>query len=466
MDEEWREHPNNFIRFLALGIAVILMSSTALPAFLVSKNAQEVYAADVQEDGDINTQDGADAIQTGEEDQADPVEVVLKERCDITVVLDPGHGGEDEGCSFEEILEKDINLQIAEITKQKLQEMGYQVLLTRTGDEFATGDSLSVEERVDLAQNAGADLYISIHQNFSDEDAQTVSGVEVWYNEDKADDGSKRLARVIHKEVLAYTEAADREVIGDESLYVIRETTMPSCLVETGFLSNDAERELLLTEEYREKIATGVAKGIDLYFYPKTMYLTFDDGPSAENTMKVLDILKEHDIKATFFLIGENVEKHPEVAKRIVEEGHTIGIHCYNHNYKNLYRSVDSYTEDFDKAWQIVYDTTGVEAKFFRFPGGSVNAYNKNIYKDIIAEMTDRGYIYYDWNASLEDATKHNTPEKSIKNVKESTLGRQRVVLLAHDVVYNTTLCLEEIIGMFPEYQMLPITEDVEPVQF
>lgn len=200
--------------------------------------------------------------------------------------------------------------------------------------------------------------------------------------------------------------------------------------------------------------------------FPKTMYLTFDDGPSAENTTAVLDILKEKNVKATFFVIGENVEKYPEVAKRIVEEGHAIGIHCYNHNYDNLYASVDSYVQDFEKAQEIVYRVTGVETKLFRFPGGSINAYNRDVYQDIIDEMTDRGYIYYDWNASLEDATRDNAPEKLLQNARESTLGRKRVILLAHDVIYNTTLCLEELLEQFPEYRMMPLLETVEPIQF
>ena len=80
--------------------------------------------------------------------------------------------------------------------------------------------------------------------------------------------------------------------------------------------------------------------------------------------------------------------------------------------------------------------------------------------------MTDRGYTYFDWNASLEDATKHNEPETLIRNATESTLGRRKVVMLAHDVVYNTTLCLEELLDCFPEYQMLPLTTEVEPIQF
>ena len=182
--------------------------------------------------------------------------------------------------------------------------------------------------------------------------------------------------------------------------------------------------------------------------------------------MAVLDILKRHNIKATFFLVGESVEKHPEVAKRIAQEGHTIGIHCYNHDYKKLYQSVDSYVEDFEKAWNVIYETTGVEVKLFRFPGGSINAYNKKVYADIAEEMTERGYIYFDWNASLEDATKHNEPERLLKNAKESTLGRRKIVMLAHDVVYNTTLCLEELLEEFPEYQMLPLTEEVEAIHF
>ncbi len=387
-------------------------------------------------------------------------EKIPKERGEVLIALDPGHGGEDEGCSREHVYEKEINLAIARAVESRLLEMGYKVMFTRKTD-----DMMTLEERVDKANEAGADLYVSIHQNACEEKSSNVSGIEVWYNEDR-EDGSRRLAELVHNFSLLSAQAVDREVVGDTGLYVIRETEMPSCLIETGFLSNKEERELLVTEEYQEKLAAGIASGIDYYFFPKTMYLTFDDGPTAENTVRVLDILKEHDIRATFFLVGENVEKHPEVAKRIAEEGHTIGIHCYDHDYHSLYQSVDSYVEDFEKAREIVQETTGVEVKLFRFPGGSINSYNKSVYQDIVQEMTDRGYIYFDWNASLEDATKHNEPERLLQNAKESTLGRKRVVMLAHDTVYNTTLCLEELLQMFPEYQMLPLTEDVEPVQF
>lgn len=198
----------------------------------------------------------------------------------------------------------------------------------------------------------------------------------------------------------------------------------------------------------------------------KTMYLTFDDGPSAEYTDTILDALAKYNIKATFFLVGENVEKRPDVAKRIAEEGHTIGIHCYSHAYDDIYDTVNSYIEDFEKAYQVIYETTGVEVKIFRFPGGSVNAYNKHICKDIITEMTERGFVYFDWNASLEDAVKKTTPEELVKNAKDTAMDRERVILLAHDTIYNTSLCIEDIILQFPDYKMEPLTEEVVPIRF
>ena len=464
----WKRPRRVNVRGVLAGILSLALVGTALPAFgfgeketvLAAETAEEII--EVEELGTELTETlEALGAQLDGEMADEPAETTPKERGDILIALDPGHGGEDEGCSREEVFEKEINLAIARAAETKLLEMGYQVMLTREND-----GELTLEERVSKANQAGADLYVSIHQNACEEQSSNVSGIEVWYNEDKGDGGSKRLAQLIHNYSLLSTEAKDREVIADKGLYVIRETDMPACLIETGFLSNKAERENLAGEEYQEKLAQGIVNGIDYYFFPKTMYLTFDDGPTEENTVAVLDILKKHNVKATFFLIGKNVEKHPEVAKRIVEEGHTIGIHCYDHNYGKLYQSVDSYVEDFEKAREVIYEVTGVETDLFRFPGGSINSHNKAVYKDIVQEMTDRGYVYFDWNASLEDATKHNEPEKLLKNAKESTLGRKRVVMLAHDVIKNTTLCLEDLLEMFPEYEMLPITEDVEPVKF
>lgn len=407
----------------------------------------------------VNLSGGATA-ELGETDAKESGVIQQEEQEDETplVVIDPGHGGADNGCSCEGVLEKDINLELAQLVADKLQEMGIDTVLTRKD----TSSFLSLEDRVEIAEEQGADIFVSIHQNSCEE--ESANGIELWYSNHNTD--SRRLAQLVNRGALEKTGARERTMRENDELYVVRETSMPSCLIETGFLTNREERENLTDPDYQEKLAAGIAWGIQNYFFPKTMYLTFDDGPSAENTTAVLDILKERGIKATFFVIGENVRKHPDVAKRIVEEGHTIGIHCNHHDYKEIYASVDSFLDDFQKAYDTVYEVTGVEVKLFRFPGGSINSYNKNVYEDIIAKMTERGFIYFDWNGSLEDASKNTTPEQLIQNAKQSTLNRRKVVMLAHDIIYNTTLCLNELIDQFPEYKMEPLTEDVKPIQF
>lgn len=386
---------------------------------------------------------------------------VMPEKEHIPLIyLDPGHGGMDEGCAGDGVLEKDINLAIALLVREQLKEQGYEVIMSRETDTY-----IAKEERVKEANRSGADIYISIHQNATDEGTD-VRGMEVWYEEDDSGRDSKRLAQLIRQQTLKSTGAVERELRGDANFHVTGSTSMPACLIETGFLTDSAERKMLSLSEYQQKIADGIVRGVSYYFHPKTMYLTFDDGPSEENTRRVLDILRDRNIKATFFLVGENVRKHPEMARRIAAEGHTIGIHCDNHDYDALYESVDSYVADFEKARQTVYEVTGVETNLFRFPGGSINAYNKKVGQAIIDEMTKKGYTYYDWNASLGDAVKNPDPKKLLANGVETTLGRKKVVLLAHDVVYSTGFCLEELLDSLPEYEMKPLSEEVTPIRF
>lgn len=375
------------------------------------------------------------------------------------ILVDAGHGGVDGGCVRDNVEEKTINLAIAKLVQTKLEDLGYQVIMVREDDTYITK-----ENRVKLANESQADIYVSIHQNASED--SSVNGMEVWFVGEDEQRDNERLAQLIQQQTVKSTGALERELRGDADFHVTGSTTMPACLIETGFLSNEEERNKLITPEYQEQIAAGIVQGIEYYFHPKTMYLTFDDGPSEENTGRVLDVLKERGIKATFFLVGENVQRYPEMARRIVAEGHTIGIHCNNHDYETIYESVDSYVQDFEAARQIVYEVTGVETNIFRFPGGSINSYNKEVYEAIIEEMTARGYIYYDWNASLEDAVLKSEPEQLIANGVQTTLGRKKVIMLAHDVVYNTGICLDELLDRLPEYQIKPLTQEVEPIQF
>ena len=407
-----------------------------------------------------NVTDVAQAVISGQLMITDKARERARIEAERVIIIDPGHGGMDGGCVFEDIAEKDINRKIAYRVMQKLRIMGYRVELARTGDDY-----IDKTERVDMANGRNARLYVSIHQNSCED--KSVAGIETWYDENDETSDSRRLAMLIQQETVKATGAQGRELVSDPEMCVTSKSAMPACLIETGFLSNKTEREKLASAEYRDQIAEGIANGIDLYLNPKTMYLTFDDGPSEEYTDMVLDVLKEKNIKATFFLIGEYVRKYPETAKRIAEEGHTIGIHCDVHDYQKIYASVDSYLEDFENAYDTVYEITGVEAEFFRFPGGSVNAYNKAVYQDIIEEMETRGFVYYDWNASLGDAGKNSlTSEELIGNAVATARGRREVVMLAHDRVDNTAYALEKLIDSLPEYRMEPLTTKAAPVQF
>ncbi|MBQ9845507.1 MAG: polysaccharide deacetylase [Oscillospiraceae bacterium] len=198
------------------------------------------------------------------------------------------------------------------------------------------------------------------------------------------------------------------------------------------------------------------------------VYLTFDDGPSA-NTEKVLDILKANDIKATFFVVNSNIEAHQYLYKRIVDEGHTLGIHTYSHQYKKIYNSVDDYLADFNQIFNKVYELTGVKPTVFRFPGGSINVYNHQIYFELISEMLRRGFVYYDWNVSSGDAGQTFTSAAIHQAVVNGAINKDKSVVLMHDSSTKaaTVGALQSIIDSLKEtHEFRPITNSVEPTVF
>ena len=168
--------------------------------------------------------------------------------------------------------------------------------------------------------------------------------------------------------------------------------------------------------------------------------LTFDDGPSA-NTDRVLEILDRYGVKATFFVVGTSASSavNQERMKKIVAAGHTLAMHSWSHDYSKVYASVEAFLEEFSRLYEWIYEVTGVYPTVFRFPGGSINSYDRGVYQEIIAEMTRRGFVYFDWNVSAEDATV--TP-RNISAITEDWLkgiGRDLVVTLAHDSAARTT---------------------------
>jgi peptidoglycan/xylan/chitin deacetylase (PgdA/CDA1 family) len=155
----------------------------------------------------------------------------------------------------------------------------------------------------------------------------------------------------------------------------------------------------------------------------------------------------------------------------MLDRGHQIGIHCMSHEYHIIYASVEAYLADFNEAWNLVYEQTGYKPYLFRFPGGSKNDFNKYIRDDIIAEMTRRGFVYFDWNVDSEDAlgrdwtTMYNT-------VLNQVAANPRSVILFHDRPggYNTVLVIEDIIKALladpKDYIFSAITPETRPIQF
>ncbi|MBQ9118524.1 MAG: polysaccharide deacetylase [Lachnospiraceae bacterium] len=185
----------------------------------------------------------------------------------------------------------------------------------------------------------------------------------------------------------------------------------------------------------------------------KIAYLTFDDGPS-ELTPQVLDVLKEQGIKATFFLVGEEITaEREETVRRMVQEGHTIGLHTYSHDYAKLYRSVDSFLSDYEKAFLKIYEVTGIKPVLYRFPGGSRNAHAGGICREIAAEMERRGFCYYDWNVSAEDSVGTPTAYSIRTNIFKDVYRYNEPVVLMHDSGINrlTLELLPEIIHTLKE---------------
>ena len=166
----------------------------------------------------------------------------------------------------------------------------------------------------------------------------------------------------------------------------------------------------------------------------KVCCLTFDDGPSA-NTGRVLDILERYGVKATFFVVGagKTGPADQERMRAIVDAGHTIAMHSWSHDYKTVYASVESFLDEFSALYQWIYEVTGVYPQLYRFPGGSINGYDRGVYQEIIAEMTRRGFVYFDWNASAQDATPAPRPAWDIAADCLKGIGRDLVVVLAHN---------------------------------
>lgn len=250
------------------------------------------------------------------------------------------------------------------------------------------------------------------------------------------------------REYAAALEASGQEVRAE---VMIQEASQE---VETVYTSKATETPVaeVLTEDCRK------------------VYLTFDDGPS-RNTDEILDILAQYNVKATFFVVGKTDEKSIAAYRRIVEEGHTLGMHSYSHKYDEVYQSIDSFARDMGELQELLYEVTGVWSRYLRFPGGSSNTVSQVDMMELIAYLKEQGIRYYDWNVSSGDASSETLSAEAItENVIRDVGKYDTAIVLMHDAADKPTTVealpgiLEELLAM-EDTKILAIDDETVPVQ-
>ena len=206
-------------------------------------------------------------------------------------------------------------------------------------------------------------------------------------------------------------------------------------------------------------------------FFPKeekVVYLTFDDGPSSV-TPSLLDMLLEEQVPATFFVVGNTPHKR-ELIGRIHREGHVLGVHSFSHQYDYIYWNKEAYLADFSRQYNLIREVTGYSPSIYRFPGGSVNSYNRHLYRDLIAEMKLRGFVYYDWNVLSGDSEGVLDPDDQLNQLISLSETKSRIIALLHDTEKNPQIA--SVVRNYIHYmkdmgfRFLPLSSAVEPVCF
>ncbi len=248
-----------------------------------------------------------------------------------------------------------------------------------------------------------------------------------------------------------------------DSVILELETPEPETIVKEEETTSSEQASAETEDVTQDSVAT--PEQVDTGKY---VYLTFDDGPSIQ-TEKILNILDEHNVTATFFVIGKEDEESIKRYKAIVDSGNSIGLHSYTHDYEMIYGSVENFAADLQRISDLVYNTTGVRSNLFRFPGGSSNSIANDI-NVFIDYLNQSGYTYYDWNSSSRDAASVMPPKEDIINtVVAEVEGRDNVVVLMHDSERkeSTVEALPELIEKLKAmgYTIKGIDENSVPVQ-
>lgn len=182
----------------------------------------------------------------------------------------------------------------------------------------------------------------------------------------------------------------------------------------------------------------------------KVVYITFDDGPAGKVTTQILDTLKEYDAKATFFVIGNMIKGQEQLLVRMVDEGHSIGLHTYSHEKNKIYRSSQSFIDEMLLTQQLVEDATGKKSTILRFPFGC----NNNTYKltsSMVTSLHDNSFKIFDWNVDSTDGM--NPKLEPYKICERAKSKNENAIVLLHCgyVNKNTAKALPNILKYYKD---------------
>ena len=201
----------------------------------------------------------------------------------------------------------------------------------------------------------------------------------------------------------------------------------------------------------------------------KKVYLTFDDGPGIESD-KILDVLKDEGVQATFFVNGKDDDYSKKVYKRIVNEGHTLGMHSFSHLYDDIYSSKESFREDTKKEYEFLHKITGQYPKYYRFPGGSSSGKIQIPINELKEVLSEFNLEYVDWNIISADSVNTLAEESEISNgIIQAVKEFDNSIVLMYDVATrpNTVKALPTLIRTLKaqNYELLPIDENTQLVR-
>ncbi len=249
--------------------------------------------------------------------------------------------------------------------------------------------------------------------------------------------GNKEIERVTTENLQSETQSADSGTKTDSFRHV-----------ETGIDSPDNQAEAGDTHK---------------------VYLTFDSTPG-ENTDKILDVLQEYNVKATFFVSGVKSDEAKAVYKRIVQEGHTLGMHSYSNQYSTIYASTEAFEKDCDKLAEYLKKVTGTDSLYYRFPGGSSNQISNVNMAEFVHVLNEKNISYFDWNVSAGDTSGDYTVEDIVNNVTDGIVNYKTSIVLLHDGEDKSTTV--EALGPLIEVlqksdaEILPIDEHTKIIQY